>query len=38
MAPGRLKLVFDENFSHLQVAFVSRESALGEIVHTRPLT
>jgi hypothetical protein len=35
MAVSRVKLVFDENFSHRHVSFVSHESSLGEIVHTR---
>ncbi len=38
MAAGRVKLVFDENFSHRQVGFISRESGLGEIQHTRPMS
>jgi hypothetical protein len=35
VAPRRLKIVFDEHFSHHQVEFVCRESRLGEIQHTR---
>lgn len=35
MASRRLRLLFDENFSQLQVAFVARESRLGEILHAR---
>lgn len=35
MAARRVKLLFDENFSHRHVAFVNHESGLGEIVHTR---
>lgn len=38
MATGRVKLVFDENFSHHQVGFVHSESGLGEIQHTRRMT
>lgn len=37
MAAGgvKLRLVFDENFSHQQVEFVHRESQLGDLTHTR---
>jgi len=38
MAPGGVKLVFDEQFSHRQVEFVAHESRLGAIKHTRKMT
>lgn len=37
MADRRLKLLFDENFSHRQVDFVARESRLAEFQHIRGL-
>lgn len=38
MAAGRVGVVFDENFSHHHVKFVSRESGLPGIVHTRQMS
>src|ERR1044072_4850038 len=37
MAAGRLKLLFDENFSHRQVEFVAKESGLAEFQHIHKL-
>lgn len=37
MADSGLKLLFDENFSHKQVAFVASESRLAEMQHIHKL-
>jgi hypothetical protein len=37
MAPGSLKLLFDEHFSHRQVNFIWSESQLAYFTHTRSM-